>query len=216
MFGTGSKNGSTLRRVQVTTDPLRRASPVWTLASPTFSPAATPPTAFTSSSTGSRFPPGSLESVGIDIIAPTDSEPNGTLTAILSRYAGGNTGSAPVAGIHPTLSRYGRNRRSRTANRPLLSRRGFLRRLMARPWASAPTERVPNSPGFRACGSSSPPIWRTRNWSGRMTGGKRICWLSKAPSRSRFAPPGPTASCAKRPRGDRTRRPKRARTAGRR
>jgi hypothetical protein len=43
------------------------------------------------------IPTGSLESVGIEIVAPTDANPQGALTAILSRYAGetGSTGNRP-------------------------------------------------------------------------------------------------------------------------
>ena len=42
---------------------------------------------------GQPIAPGSLENVGIEISAPTDAAPDGTLTAILSRYAGGSSAS---------------------------------------------------------------------------------------------------------------------------
>jgi len=42
-------------------------------------------------------PTGSLESVGIDIVAPTDSDRTGNLTGILSRYAGQNAAGATGA-----------------------------------------------------------------------------------------------------------------------
>jgi hypothetical protein len=39
-------------------------------------------------------PIGEVESLSVDIVAPTDREPSGTLTAILSRYSGGGTAEA--------------------------------------------------------------------------------------------------------------------------